>query len=236
MRQRDEQSRPRLLPLGKLLDSRRGVQCERLPQLFRVRIVPGGIERSRVANELVHAHPAGEVVLLGEIADPRQDGDWIGDGIEAEDAHRAAFRAQQAQDVLDERRLARAVCADEAVDRPAWQGQAHRGQSRRRTKAARQLRYVDDRFTHARIPSSLSVTTSTRCYRLWSKTAARPQSTSWSVGDEKLVNSNVRPSGVVVSSRGNAPTGMVPTTAAAPADLLVARSEERRGGEEGRSR
>src|SRR2546422_2623173 len=58
----------------------------------RVPIVPRRIERARVAHELVNAHPAGEVVFLGQVADPRQDGDRIGDGIESEDAHRAAFR------------------------------------------------------------------------------------------------------------------------------------------------
>ena len=57
---------------------------------------------------------------------------------------------QQAEDVLDERRLARAVRADEAVDRPAGHGHAHRGQGRLGTEAARQLRHVDDRFTHPR--------------------------------------------------------------------------------------
>lgn len=66
-----------------------------LPQFLRVRIVPSGIKRARVPNELVDAHPARKVALLGEIADPRQDADRIGDGIEAEDAHRAAFRQKQ---------------------------------------------------------------------------------------------------------------------------------------------
>src|SRR6266852_4250785 len=104
MRERDKESRPRLLPFGEVGDFRHGVEGERLPQLVRVPVVPSGIERTRVANELVNAHPAGEVVFLGEIADPRQNGDWVGDGIESEDAHRAAFRPQQTQNVLDERR------------------------------------------------------------------------------------------------------------------------------------
>ena len=56
--------------------------------------------------------------MLWVVADPRQHRDRIRDGIEAEDAHRAALRPEQTQDVLDERRLARAVGADEAVDRP----------------------------------------------------------------------------------------------------------------------
>jgi hypothetical protein len=68
------------------------------------------------------------------------------DGIEPEDAHRAALRPQQTQNMFDERRLARAVGADEAVDRSAWQGQAHLGQGRPGTEAARQLRDVDDRM------------------------------------------------------------------------------------------
>src|SRR5438093_7843684 len=165
MRECDEQSRARLLSLREILDFRRGVERERPPQLLRVRIVPGRIERARVANELVEAHPPGEIVFLGQIADAREDADGIGDRIEPEDAHRSAFGPQQTQKVFDERRLARAVCADEAVDRPAWQGQAHRGQGRLGPEAARQLRHVDDRFTHTRTTyRSLSVTTSTSLY------------------------------------------------------------------------
>src|SRR6266513_1910466 len=122
MRERDKESGPRLLPFGEVCDLRRGVEGERLPQLVRVPVVPRGIERTRVANELVNAHPAGEVVFLGEIADSRQDADRIGDGIEAEDA----------------------------VDSSAWHGQAHRGQGRRGAEAACQLRHADDRFTHPR--------------------------------------------------------------------------------------
>src|SRR5438477_9601519 len=95
-----------------------------------------------------------EVVFLGEIADSRQDGDRVGDGIEAEDAHRAALRPEQTQNVPDERRLPRAVCADEAIDRPAREGEAHRVQGRRGTEATRQLRDADDRFTHTLIYGS----------------------------------------------------------------------------------
>src|SRR5207248_8375540 len=54
----------------------------------------------------------------------------------------------------DERRLPRSVCADEAVDRPAREGQAHRVQGRRGTEATRQLRDADDRFTHTPIYGS----------------------------------------------------------------------------------
>jgi hypothetical protein len=115
--------------------------------MLRVPIVPGGIERARIANELVDAHPAGEIVLLGEIADAREDGDRIGDGIEAKDAHRTAFRPQQTQKVFDERGLAGSVRSDETVHRAARQGQAHRGQSRLGPEAARQVRDADDGFT-----------------------------------------------------------------------------------------
>ena len=54
------------------------------------------------------------------------------------------------ENVLDERRLARAVCADEAVDRAARQRQAHRGQGGLGAEAARQLRHGDDGLGHAR--------------------------------------------------------------------------------------
>src|SRR5713101_3703413 len=150
MREREEESRPGLLPFGEVGDFRPGVEGERLPQLVRVPVVPRGIECTRVANELFNAQPAWEVVFLGEITDPRQDADRIGDGIEAEDAHRTAFRPEQTQQVFDERRLARTVCADEAVDSSAWHGQGYRGQGRRGAEAACQLRHADDRFTHPR--------------------------------------------------------------------------------------
>src|SRR5881409_3354449 len=52
--------------------------------------------------------------------------------------------------MFDERRLPRSVCADEAVDRPAREGHAHRVEGRRGTEAARQLRHADDRLTHPR--------------------------------------------------------------------------------------
>src|SRR2546425_6288755 len=110
MRERDKESGPRLLPFGEVCDLRRGVEGERLPQLVRVPVVPRGIERTRVANELVNAHPAGEVVFLGEIADPRQDADRIGDGIEAEDAHRAAFRPRSEEHTSELQSLAYLVC------------------------------------------------------------------------------------------------------------------------------
>src|SRR5207302_6922081 len=71
-----------------------------------------------------------------------------------EDAHRAALRPEQTQNVPDERRLPRAVCADEAIDRPAREGEAHRVQGRRGTEATRQLRDADNRFTHTLIYGS----------------------------------------------------------------------------------
>src|SRR5947209_8000694 len=78
---------------------------ERLPELLRVRLVPGGIEGARVAHQLVDAHPAWEIVFLRQIADARQDRDRFGNRIEAEHAHRSALRAQQTQNMFDERRF-----------------------------------------------------------------------------------------------------------------------------------
>src|SRR5512141_2590061 len=61
--------------------------------------------------------------------------------------------------MFDQRGLARAVRADEAVDRPARHGEAHRAQGRLSAEAARQPRDLDDRFPHADLPLSLPVTT-----------------------------------------------------------------------------
>src|SRR5207253_7042531 len=174
-------------PLGEVLDFRRGVEGERPPQFLRIRIVPGRIERARVAYELVNPHPAGEVVFLGEIADPRQDADGIGDGIEAKDADRSAVRSEQAQDVLDERGLARAVGAHQAVHRSARQGQAHRGQGRLGTEAARQFRHADDRFTHPRATAySLRIRKKARTYPSASITS-KPHRPS-SINDNSFTN------------------------------------------------
>ena len=119
MRKGDEQPQSRFLTFRESLDLRRSVQRKRLPQFLGVRVVPSGIKRALIANQLLNAHPSRQVIFLGEIPDARQHSDRIGDRIVTEDAHRAAFRAQQAENVSDERRLACSVCADKAVDRAA---------------------------------------------------------------------------------------------------------------------
>jgi hypothetical protein len=124
-----------------------GSSAKGLAQLLGVSIVPSGIERALIANQLINAHPSGKVVFLGEIPDARQHGDRLGNRIEAEDAHRAALRAQQPEKMFDERRLARPVGTDQAVNTSSWKGQAHRGQGGHDTEAARQLRYGDHCFT-----------------------------------------------------------------------------------------
>jgi hypothetical protein len=52
----------------------------------------------------------------------------------------------------DARGLARAILADQAVDRPAWKRQAHRVQSLLGSEPARQVRDSDNGFTHGRMP------------------------------------------------------------------------------------
>ena len=72
-------------------------------------------------------HPAsarvvtGRVKSLGETPDAREDADGVHDGIETEDTHRAGFRAQQSEHVLDERRFARAVRSHQPIHGTARQ-------------------------------------------------------------------------------------------------------------------
>ena len=74
------------------------------------------MEGLRVAHQLVDAHPLRQLAFLGEVADAAQHADRVAHRVEAEDAHRAGGGAQQAEQMLEERRLAGAVGADEAVD------------------------------------------------------------------------------------------------------------------------
>jgi hypothetical protein len=57
--------------------------------------------------------------------------------------HGALLGAKQAQDVLDERGLAGAICANEAIDRAASENEAHRVKGRLAIVAARQVHHVD---------------------------------------------------------------------------------------------
>src|SRR5262249_10036753 len=111
-------------------------------------VVPARIERARVADQLVQAHPAGEIVLLGEVADAREDADRIRGGIETEDAHGAALRLEQPHDVPDERRLARAVRAAEPRDLAALERERNRRQRLLVAEAAGELGERDDGAGH----------------------------------------------------------------------------------------
>ena len=102
--------------LRELLDLLGRIQRERLEQLARIRRIPCRMEGLRVAHQLVDAHPLRQLAFLGEVADAAQHTDRVAHRVEAEDAHRAGGGAQQAEQVLEERRLAGAVGTDEAVD------------------------------------------------------------------------------------------------------------------------
>ena len=94
------------------------IERERLEQLACVRRIPRRMEGLRVAHQLVDAHPLRQLALLGEVADATQHTDRIAHRIAAEHAHGSRLRAQQAEQVLDQGCLARAVGAYEAVDLP----------------------------------------------------------------------------------------------------------------------
>ena len=56
--------------------------------------------------------------IQDRIDETRGRADRIGNGVDSEHAHGATLRSQQTEDVLDECRLAGAILADQAVDRP----------------------------------------------------------------------------------------------------------------------
>jgi len=114
------------LSLGERLDLRAQVKSEGLPQFLGIGIVPARIERARVAHQLLDTHPRGKIVFFGEVTHAREHADRIGDRIETEDPHRSALRSEQAEQVPDQRGLARAVDADQAVHRAGRHREADR--------------------------------------------------------------------------------------------------------------
>src|SRR4026207_1046951 len=74
------------------------------------------MEGLRVAHQLVDAHPLRQLALLGEVAEAAQPPAGVAHRVEAETAPRAISGAEQPEQMLEERRLAGAVGAHEAVD------------------------------------------------------------------------------------------------------------------------
>src|SRR6185436_18159887 len=110
---------------GERLDSRRRIEPELLAQLLGVLHIPFRIECPGVTEQLVDTHPSRKIGLFGEIADPSEHRRRTGDWIEPEHAYGPFLGAPEAEEVLDQRRLAGAVFADEAKDGAALDRERH---------------------------------------------------------------------------------------------------------------
>jgi hypothetical protein len=51
------------------------LEVEHLPKFFGERWAPVGIKRLGVADQLLDAHPAGQIVLFRQVADAGENGD-----------------------------------------------------------------------------------------------------------------------------------------------------------------
>src|SRR4051794_556100 len=102
MRLSRKQTGFRALAFGKSVEPLRWVQSELRAQLFGISRVPFRIESLAVPQQLIHAHPAGQVRLFREITNASQNGNGISDWIKAEYADRSGFGAQQAENMFDQ--------------------------------------------------------------------------------------------------------------------------------------
>jgi hypothetical protein len=84
----------------------------------RVGVERIGVEAGVEPEHLARRRGLVGAPLLEHDADTRDDGVALGDGVVAEDAHRAAVRSPEAAHALDRRRLARSVRAEDGGDRP----------------------------------------------------------------------------------------------------------------------
>src|SRR5687768_9045315 len=99
----------------------------------------------RVAHQLVDSHPFAQLTLLGEIADTTEYADGVANRVETEDAHRSGGGAQQAEQVLEERRLAGAVGADQSVDLARGGAEGHALERGLATEGSREVADIDNR-------------------------------------------------------------------------------------------
>ena len=80
-------------------------------------LVPGGIERGGVGDDLPHAHPGVADHLLRDVAEAGFDLGRQVPGVLAQDGRAAGRGAEQAERAFNERAFAAAVLAEQAEDR-----------------------------------------------------------------------------------------------------------------------
>ena len=117
---------------------------ELFQKLFGILLIPSRIERLGVAHELVHAHPAGQLAPLRQIAHPAQHAHRIQHRIEAEDPHAARLRFERAQQMFDQSGLASAILAHQPQNAAARDKHRHVVERRLGPEMARQTADGDD--------------------------------------------------------------------------------------------
>src|SRR6185436_19551652 len=117
------------------------------------------MEGLRVAHQLVDTHPLRQLVFLGQITDTSQHAHRVANRVEAEDAHRAARGAQQAEQVLEERGLACTVGTDEAVDLACRGAERYAGEGWLFPERPREVGDIDDWLFHLHFSHSCRMPT-----------------------------------------------------------------------------
>jgi hypothetical protein len=142
--QRHDETGPGALAPREVADHGAGVQAELLAKPLCVGHIPRPVESLCIAQQLPHAHPARQLGVLGEVADTRQHTDRIGHRVTTEDLNGPGLGPQQAQDMFDERRLPRAVLADETEDGAGRECQVHVRERQLGTEVPREALDLDD--------------------------------------------------------------------------------------------
>jgi hypothetical protein len=79
--------------------------------------IPAGNRPSSATERMIaYSHAPGQIAVLGKIADAPEDFDAVGDGVQPEHTNAAVLGPEQPEQMLDQRRLARAVFAHQSED------------------------------------------------------------------------------------------------------------------------
>ena len=116
LRERERERHLGLLPAGELSDLLAGREAEQLDAPDGDLLVPARIELATELQRLADGEALVQRVILGDEADPRQDGPGLRTRRAAEHAHLARTRLAQPDRELQERRLSRSVRPDQRGD------------------------------------------------------------------------------------------------------------------------
>ena len=100
-----------------------GIELKAFQQIGFDVAIPMFAERGEIFQRVAHGHPRIKRDHVRHVGEPRFDGHFVLLRVEAEHARRAGIRAEQIQQALDGRGLARAVAAEKAVAFPGADSQ-----------------------------------------------------------------------------------------------------------------